>query len=85
MLERVLQGTGATLETDACTGTVLLAVARAGTMNMNPVVVRLSLEESSHDSCTCTASAFAKEGLINQHTSDKAMARLLDAINEAQG
>ena len=47
----------------------------AGTANMNPAIVVIIISGK-----TVTISAFAKEGLINQHTAKKAIDRFTSAL-----
>ena len=62
---------GEVLLDDKASGSVDVVI-KAGVGNMNPafVIVRVSGKSAS-------IAAFAKEGLINQHTADKAIARLI--------
>ena len=66
--------TGKVLLEDRDQGTVE-GVIYAGAGNMNPSIVVVSIFEN-----TITISAFAKEGLINQHTAKKAIDRFVSAL-----
>lgn len=58
---------------------VLRAVVGAGTAGLNPGVIELSVEAISEEKAKITVRATAKEGLIKQHTAEKALQRVLAA------
>lgn len=58
---------------------VLRAVVGAGTLGLNPAVIELSVEAISEAEAKITVRATAKEGLIKQHTAEKALQRVLAA------
>jgi len=58
---------------------VLRAVVGAGTLGLNPAVIELSVEAISEEEAKITVRATAKEGLIKQHTAEKALQRVLAA------
>ena len=65
---------GKLLEEDDVAG-VLTGVIRAGIKDMNPAVVVIDVEQE-----TLKISAYAKEGLFSQHTAEKAIDKLLQAL-----
>ncbi|MFN8528714.1 MAG: hypothetical protein U0670_08900 [Anaerolineae bacterium] len=58
---------------------VLTAVIGSGMMNLNPAVVYFEILEATDSKCEITLTGAAKEGLIKQHTAEKAVKR---AVNE---
>ena len=65
---------GKLLEEDDFAG-VLTGVIRAGIKDMNPAVVVIDVEQEN-----LKISAYAKEGLFSQHTAEKAIDKLLQAL-----
>ncbi len=65
---------GKLLEEDDFAG-VLTGVIRAGIKDMNPAVIVIDVEQEN-----LKISAYAKEGLFSQHTAEKAIDRLLQAL-----
>ena len=65
---------GKLLEEDDFAG-VLTGVIRAGIRDMNPAVIVIDVEQEN-----LKISAYAREGLISQHTAEKAIDRLLQAL-----
>jgi hypothetical protein len=57
----------------------LRAVVGSGALGMNPAVVDLSVEPVTESLAKVTIRATAKEGLIKQHTAEKAVKRVIDA------
>jgi hypothetical protein len=69
----------ATLELDE--GVEIKAMVGSGYMNMNPAVVSIFVTKQDHGS-NVIVKATAKEGLIKQGTSEKAVRRIADSIRE---
>ena len=67
-------------ESDGSPYPMLKAVVGSGSLNMNPAVVFLEILEGSSDTCEITITAAAKEGLIKQHTAEKAVQRVASEI-----
>jgi hypothetical protein len=63
----------------------LRAVVGSGTLGMNPAVVDLSVEPVAESLARVTIRATAKEGLIKQHTAEKAIKRVIDATGWITG
>lgn len=63
-------------ESDGSPYPLLKAVMGSGFLNMNPAVVFLEILEGSSDTCEVTITSAAKEGLIKQHTAEKAIQRI---------
>jgi len=61
---------------------LLKAVVGAGFLNMNPAVVVFEILGASVDGCEITITAAAKEGLIKQHTAEKAIQRIATEITK---
>lgn len=59
---------------------LLKAVVGSGFLNMNPAVVFLEILKGRSDTCEVTITAAAKEGLIKQHTAEKAIRRIASEI-----
>jgi hypothetical protein len=54
-------------------------VIGGGFMNMNPAVVEVRIAPQVEGRCLATLTGMAKEGLIKQRTSEKAVRRVLGA------
>lgn len=67
-------------ESDGSPYPMLKAVVGSGFLNMNPAVVFLEILEGPSDTCEITITAAAKEGLIKQHTAEKAVQRVASEI-----
>jgi len=65
---------GEVLEEDESNGTIIGTVF-AGVQDMNPAVLVIDVEQEK-----LNISAYAKEGIINQHTSDKAIEKFVEAL-----
>jgi hypothetical protein len=63
----------------------LRAVVGSGALGMNPAVVDLSVEPVTESLAKVTIRATAKEGLIKQHTAEKAIKRVIDATGWITG
>ena len=61
---------------------LLKAVVGSGFLNMNPTVVLLEILEASSDACEITITAAAKEGLIKQHSAERAIQRIASEITK---
>ena len=61
----------------------LKAVVGSGAFNMNPAVVFFEILDGDSTSSEVTITAAAKEGLIKQHTADKAVQRVFAALKES--
>ena len=68
-----------TLELDE--GVEIKAMVGSGYMNMNPAIVSIFVTKHDHGS-NVIVKATAKEGLIKQRTSEKAVRRIADSIQE---
>jgi hypothetical protein len=62
---------------------LLRAVIGSGFMNQNPTVVYFEILSSTKEKSTLTLTAAAKEGLIKQRSAEKALTRVVNAIEEA--
>jgi len=74
-----------TMQTETSTDApypLLKAVVKAGFLNMNPAIVYLEILQGDAGSCEITVTAAAKEGLIKQHTSEKAVHRVVSEIKQ---
>lgn len=56
------------------------AVVGSGFMNMNPVVIHISVEPATGQKSKVIIQAISKEGLIKQHSSEKCIERLKSLI-----
>jgi hypothetical protein len=63
----------------------ILAIVGAGFLNLNPAVVQFVIVAGEENQTEFQISAFAKEGLIKQKTSQKAIVRVLDAAADTLG
>jgi hypothetical protein len=61
---------------------LLRAVVKSGFLNMNPAIVYLEILQGDAASCEITITAAAKEGLIKQRTSEKAVRRVTSEIKQ---
>jgi hypothetical protein len=52
----------------------------SGALNMNPAIVHAEIISIQGETCTILITGAAKEGLIKQHTAEKAVNRLADAL-----
>ncbi len=59
----------------------LSAVIGSGFRNLNPALVYFEILESGDSSCVVTITGAAKEGLIKQHTAEKAVKRVITELN----
>ena len=66
--------TGEVLEEDEFTGTIT-GIVFAGIQDRNPAVLVIDVEQEN-----LKISAYAKEGIINQHTSEKAIDKFVNAL-----
>jgi hypothetical protein len=57
------------------------AVIRSGFLSMNPAVVDATVEPAGEGHTTINLRASAKEGLINQDTAEKALAKVAEALD----
>lgn len=62
-------------------GSQVMGVFRRGFLSMNPVVLRIVLREREGGEVEARVEAFAKEGLINQHTAEKAVAHCVEELS----
>jgi len=62
-------------------GGTLMGISRGGFLSANPVVFRLLLRDLEGGGVAVRVEAFAKEGLIKQHTAEKAVARFVDDLD----
>ncbi|OPZ60782.1 MAG: hypothetical protein BWY88_00409 [Synergistetes bacterium ADurb.Bin520] len=62
-------------------GGTLMGISRGGFLSANPVVFRLLLRDLEGGGVAARVEAFAKEGLISQHTAEKAVARFVDDLD----
>ncbi len=62
-------------------GSQVMGVLRGGLMAMNPVVLRVSLREMEEGAVEAHVEAFAKEGLLSQHTAEKAVTRFAEDLS----
>lgn len=58
----------------------LKAKVGSGAFNMNPAVVYVEILDGDATSCEVTITGAAKEGLIKQHTAEKAVKRVVEAL-----
>lgn len=63
----------------------LTAVIGSGMMNLNPAVVYFEILEATDSQCEITLTGAAKEGLIKQHTAEKAVKRIAGEIRNLTG
>lgn len=71
------------LETDSEPNTpVLSALVGSGKANMNPTVVCMAFTPSGDNTTTVEIAGYAKEGLIKQKSSEKAVARIIELLGE---
>ena len=76
---RTLSSIGQVLPGEVDTGKpAIRALVGSGILGMNPAVVDLSLEIVSEQVVKLTIRATAKEGLIKQHTAEKAIRRVIE-------
>lgn len=61
----------------------IAGVVGSGFMNKNPAIVQAEITEISDSGCKLLLSAAAKEGLIKQHTAEKAVKRLQDHLQSS--
>ena len=59
---------------------LLKALVKSGFLNMNPAVVYFEILDGDSTACEVTVTAAAKEGLIKQHTAEKAVQRVVSAL-----
>jgi hypothetical protein len=59
----------------------VMGVFRGGFLSMNPVVLCVVLREREEGEVEARVEAFAKEGLISQHTAEKAVARFVEDLD----
>lgn len=69
-----LMKTGEVLEEDEHNGTITGTVI-SGIQDMNPAVLVIDVEQEN-----LKITAYAKEGIINQHTSEKAIEKFVEAL-----
>ena len=69
-----LTACGKVLEEDDVTG-VITGMVCAGIQDMNPAVLVIDVEQEN-----LKISAYAKEGVINQHTAEKAIEKFVDSL-----
>ena len=69
-------------ELAADVGGWLRGIVGAGALDLNPAVVRAVLRPAPGGATTVELSASAKEGLIPQHTAKKALARVVDGLDQ---
>jgi hypothetical protein len=62
---------------------VLMAVVGSGFMKLNPCVLTVELSPRSGNETAAVIRGAAKEGLIKQRTAEKAVARVIDALDAA--
>lgn len=74
----ILRSVGTLAEVDSERGRLVL-VTTSGLMNMNPAVVELSVSGGA-----VYADAHAKEGLVKQHTAEKAVERVFEALAKSE-
>ena len=72
-------------EVDEVALPAVLAVVGAGFFNLNPAVVQFVILHGEGNQTEFQISASAKEGLIKQKTSQKAIGRVLDAAADTLG
>ena len=72
--KNALMKSGEVLEEDELSGTIT-GVVFAGIQDMNPAVLVLNVEQEN-----LKISAYAKESIINQHTSEKAIEKFAEAL-----
>lgn len=59
---------------------MLKAVVGSGFFNLNPAIVYFEILEGDASSCEVTITAAAKEGLVKQHTAEKAVERIATEV-----
>ena len=72
--KNALMKSGEVLEEDEINGTIT-GMVFAGIQDMNPAVLVIDVEQE-----TLNISAYAKESFINQHTSEKAIEKFVEAL-----
>jgi hypothetical protein len=55
-------------------------LVNAGFLNMNPAILIAHIEQTGPDTTSVSITGKAKEGLIKQHTAEKAARRTVEAI-----
>lgn len=55
-------------------------LVHSGFFNMNPAILIACVEQAGTDATTIVITGKAKEGLIKQHTAEKAARRIVDAL-----
>ena len=78
LCEKVLKLQGNVMESDVSEG-IITAVVGSGFGNMNPAVLVVKVSDEA-----VFARAAAKEGLIKQHTAEKAVQNLFDKIKQEE-
>ena len=66
-------------------GMRLSFLVRSGVLKLNPTIIHVEVNSHSQSSSRVTITAAAKEGLVNQHSAEKAVAQLKEALMSAYG
>jgi hypothetical protein len=86
MLSRILATEGAVLRTDASPEAFeLKGLIHAGFFNMNPAIIIIQVEQTEPETASVRITGKAKEGLIKQHTAEKAVRRIADRLMARMG
>jgi hypothetical protein len=70
--------------TDELAAPRLSAVVGSGFLKMNPAIVHVHVAPREDGTVDITTTAAAKEGLIKQHTAEKAVTRFFDALSKKE-
>ena len=77
----ILANEGTVLGSEGASGSVVVSgLVNSGFLNMNPAILIAQIQATGPDTTSLRITGKAKEGLINQHTAEKASQRVVEAL-----